>query len=307
VLYRDGFRAQMQALSDAMDETMLPPFLRAGSFARDFDDEFLVAKYGDLGVILHAGPLNESWAGPAGTPSGFSGGALSGFWTADAGAALLGVAYGSQNTAPGPDSWADWRSWPTHALSGLTTGNDPFSSARIIDPVATVETTPDSATMSVSGTISSSQGGGHSAPNDALMGDVEFTREFMVDAGGLSVTTAITYGGPTQVSELYETIPVFLGQSGQTANVLVELVDDMGLTVMASTNPTANVVEIVVHRFDGSVVVTLDQPRPVMLAPDTWSTTYQWNASARAVLIDLLDGPAQVLPSVSISYSIAPG
>ena len=307
VLYRDGFRADMQALSDAMDETMLPPFLRAGSFAQDFDDDFLVAKYGDLGVILHAGPLNESWSGPNGTPSGFSGGAMSGFWTADAGAALLGVAYGSQNTEPGPDSWADWRSWPTHALSGLAAGNHPFSSARIIEPVSTVETMSESATMSVSGTISSTQGGGHSAPNNALMGDVDFTREFVVDASGLSVTTSIDYGGPTQVSELYETIPVFLGMSGQMPNVVIELVDDMGLTTMASANPVDDVVEIVVHRFDGSVVITLDQPRPVMLAPDTWSTTYQWNASARAVLIDVLDGPAQVLPSMSISYTIAPG
>jgi hypothetical protein len=307
VLYRDGFRAQMQALSDAMDETMLPPFLRAGGFARDFDDEFLIAKYGDLGVVLHAGPLNESWSGPAGTPSGFSGGALSAFWTADAGAALLGVAYGSQNTEPGPDSWADWRSWPTHALSGITTGNDPFSSARIIEPTASVEVLAESATMLVSGTISSTQGGGHSAPNDALVGDVDFTREFVVDASGLSITTAIAYAGPTQVSELYETIPVFLGQSGQNANVIIELVDDMGLTVMASTTAVVDVVEIVVHRFDGTVVIALDQPRPVMLAPELWSTTYQWNASARAVLIDLLDGGAQALPSMSIAYSIAPG
>jgi hypothetical protein len=308
VLYRDGFRAEMQALADSMDETMLPPFSRAGSFARDFDDEFLIAKYGDLGVVVHAGPLNESWAGPPGTPTGFSGGALSAFWTADAGAALLGVAYGSQNTQPGPDSWAEWRSWPTHALSGLTSGNDPFSSARIIHPTASVEVLPESATMSVSGTISSTLDGGHSAPNDALVGDVDFTREFVVDANGLSVSTAITYAGPTQVTELYETIPVFLGQSGQSANVFVELIDDMGLSVMASTVPVADVVEIVIQRFDASVVITLDQPRPVMLAPNTWSTTYQWSASARAVLIDLLDGGgAQVLPSASITYSIAPG
>jgi hypothetical protein len=54
-------------------------------------------------------------------------------------------------------------------------------------------------------------------------------------------------------------------------------------------------------------VITLDQPRPVMLASDTWSTTYQWSASARAVLIDLLDGGPQTLPSLSIAYSIAPG
>jgi hypothetical protein len=308
VLYRDGFRADMQALADSTDELMLPPFSRAGSFARDFDDEFLIAKYGDLGVVVHAGPLNESWAGPPGTPTGFSGGALSAFWTADAGAALLGVAYGSQNTQPGPDSWAEWRNWPTHALSGLTSGNDPFSSARIIDPTSSVEVLPESATMSVSGTISSTVDGGHSAPNDALVGDVDFTREFVVDANGLSVSTAITYAGPTQVTELYETIPVFLGQSGQSANVVVELVDDMGLSVMASTTPVADVVEIVIHRFDATVVITLDQPRPVMLAPGTWSTTYQWSASARAVLIDLLDGGgAQVLPSVSITYSIAPG
>jgi hypothetical protein len=306
-LYREGFMADMQALAGSMDETMLPPFSRAGSFARDFDDEFLIAKYGDLGVVVHAGPLNASWAGPAGTPSGFSGGALSAFWTADAGAALLGVAYGSQNTQPGPDSWAEWRSWPTHALSGLTIDGKPFSSARILDPSASVEVLAESATMSVSGIISSAQDGDHSAPDRALIGDVEFTREFVVDAEGVSITSAINYAGPTQVSELYETIPVFLGQSGQAANVTIELVDDMGLTVMASTTPVADVVEIVIHRFDGTVVITLDDPRPVMLSPGTWSTTYQWSASARAVLIDLLDGGTQTLPSVAIAYSIAPG
>jgi hypothetical protein len=306
-LYRDGFLADMQALAGSMDETMLPPFSRVGSFARNFDDEFLIAKYGDFGVVVHAGPLNASWAGPPGTPTGFSGGALSAFWTAEAGAALLGVAYGSQNTQPGPDSWAEWRSWPTHAISGLTIDGKPFSSARILEPTSSVGIMAESATMLVIGSISSTDDGGHSAPDGALVENIEFTRDFNVDAQGLSVYTAISYDGPTQVSELYETIPVFLGQGGQTANVVIELVDDMGATVVASTTPVADVVEIVIHRFDGNVIITLDEPRPVKLAPGTWSTTYQWNASARAVLIDLLDGGPQTLPSVAIGYTIAPG
>jgi hypothetical protein len=305
--YQAGFYEQMQMLAAEQGETMLPPFARADSFARDFDDEFLIAKYDDLGVVLHAGPLNASWAGPPGTPTGFSGGAISAFWTADAGAALLGVAYGSQNTQPGPDSWAEWRSWPTHAVSGLAADNKPFSSARILEPVASAAVRADSATMSVSGTISSADGG-HSAPNDALLGDVAYAREFEVDASGLVVTTTLDYGGPTQVSELYETIPVFLGQGGQDAAVSIELVDSMGSTVPASTDPVADVVEIRILRFDGLVVITLEEPRPVKLAPNTWSTTYQWTASARAVLIDLLDGGGtQTLPSLSFSYSIAPG
>ena len=36
----------------------------------------------------------------------------------------------------------------------------------------------------------STQGGGHSAPNSALMGDVDFSREFVVDASGLFVLSA---------------------------------------------------------------------------------------------------------------------
>ena len=68
----------------------------------------------------------------------FAGGALSAFWTPAGGSLLLGRTGKPVQPELSRQTWADWRLWPTHALSGATAGGDAFSTARVRRRVSTV-------------------------------------------------------------------------------------------------------------------------------------------------------------------------
>ena len=63
-----------------------------------------------------------------------------------------------------------------------------------------------------------------------------------------------------------------------------------------------------IQRFEGDLLIELDQPRPVQLSPAFWQDHYQSSAVCRSVMIDLLPEGARPVPlrSATIRYTIKP-
>ncbi|MEX0928422.1 MAG: T9SS type A sorting domain-containing protein [Balneolales bacterium] len=296
-----GFYDEMLQIENSSNSLKKAPFSRDENFIRQFSEdnkqsEFLSAKFDDYGVILHTGQL--AWWG-----GGYGGGALSAFWTPGGGSVILGRNAGDQG--PNPDSWNNWKEWPTHSIGGLSSGNDPFSSAKNRDPERDYAVSDEYAVVSVSGSIGNNHSGGHTTGNNALPNTVDYTRNFKVDSNGLTVETRISSEGKDQVKELYEIIPLFLGE-GSGGNVTISL-EAGGNWHSASTSSRSNVTRIRLERYNEDVYITFDSPRRVQLSPNVWQDEYQSDAKARNLLIDLLEnnGSTVDMPkSAHISYTV---
>jgi len=299
--YQEGFHQSLLDIQVTNPELKRPPFERDDArFIENFGDKFLCAKFGSYGAIIHTGRLSW-WGGSTTSLSGFSGGALSAFWTKDTGPVLLGRTAGYQG--PAPDGWHNWREWPTHAISGVAAGGRPFSSARQRYPESSYVVNETDATVDVWGPLT----GTYPAPNNALTGAVDYHRTFTVTERGLTVVSSITSDQSNYVTELWEILPVFLYDTSQgVIPVTIELLaGDEWLA--AGTGLTADVEAVRVDRFYGSIYIMFDTPQDVKLSPNVWSTDYQSHTRCRNIMIDLLhSGGASVpLPSVSIEYLIA--
>ncbi len=304
-----------------------PPMLRHGHFVENFSDFLIVSKLDDMGVILHSGRLS-TWGDAVNRLSGFSGGALSGFWTAATGPVILGRTAGYQSQVP--DGWHNWRLWPGHYISGLTAAGKPFSSARQRAPEASVSTTDNSAFVQVGGSLT----GSYTAPDDALNGTVTYERRFTINTEGLTVHSRVdARSGDNTVTELWETLPVWLGNEAHMTlpPVAIELRlaadaahaahageagdagdrhGDQGDTAVqwheATTTLRPGVSTIRIQRHDGTVYLHFTTPQAVKLSPAVWAADYQSKPRVRNILIDLLrrDGAPAPLPTTSVQYAI---
>ena len=295
--YPPGFYEQLKTLRDQPVPELQPPFLREGSFIHNFEDTFLVAKFADYGVIIHTGRLSW-WEGL----TGFGGGALSAFWTPQAGPVLLGRRRGYQHD--NPDRWDEFRIWPTHALSGRTPGGKVFTSARFKFPSKEYTVEESRAVVSVSGMI----GDEFTAEDRCLRGDVRYNRRFVVEPEGLTVESTLTSDGQDLATELYETIPVFLRDGRYPGEVPFYIWFEVGgQWVEATGDLYENVRRVQVGRFGGTIRIEFDEPQRLRLSPSEWSDTYQSRAICRNILVDLLGsgGKAAPLPArVAVRYRI---
>lgn len=291
------------------EENFIKQFPEEGANVREaYKREFLSAKFDDYGVVLHTGRL--SWWGGENTTnmSGFGGGAISAFWTPQGGSIILGRTAGFQG--PQPDTWDNWRQWPTHAISGLTSENDPFSSARNRYPVRSYDVTEDRAIVNVSGSIGNSHDSGRTTRGNALPDQVDYNRNFKVDSNGLTVETGLSSDGQDQIKELYEVIPIFLGNgsAGVTrADVSISLEANDNWN-NATTSAVSGVTRVRIKRFTETVYITFDSPRIVKLAPITWQDSYQSDVIMQNLLIDLLENNSTAVnmpKSASVHYTIS--
>ncbi len=164
--------------------------------------------------------------------------------------------------------------------------------------------------MIVTGDISSTVDHGYTAPNDAITGQVNYKREFKIDASGVTITSTLTSDGKDQVKELWETIPLYLGSyyymsKSKTATVDFKVGDTWE---DGSTTLTSDVSAVRINRFKGSVVINFARPVHLKLT-SVRRITYQSAAITQNVLIDLLDGTSgttQLMPKqTSVTYTIA--
>ena len=289
--YKKGYFARRQKLEKESSPLVKPLYLRKETFVREFDRAFVIARFPEYAAVLHTGPVR-------GWPHGFGGGQLSAFWTPASGTALLGRRRGMQG--PVPDSLDEWRTWPIHAVSGVTADSEFLTSAAVKQPAVKNALNPASfSTVSLEGTI----------PAKEAKNSLGYKRVFILHGGGLKVQSSLRCPAALKFSELRETLPVFLHEAGQvkTANVKVSFQVD-GKWLAAEARPQSSVKAIRVDRLGGAVLIVFDRPRTVELSPRAWTDGFQTQATCRTLLVDLLDGQSPKAPgAVRIDYTIAPG
>lgn len=307
-LYPPGAFAHRKQLEAENSPLLKSPFLRDGTFIRDFSQAFTVTKMETYAAIVHSGPIGDhrehDKLGQFKGPLGLGGGQLSAFWTPKTGSIILGRRAGMTKDKSF-DKIEEWRLWPIHAVSGSNHAGQPFTSARILQPKVTSEITPASGTVKATGVIPADQLG----QSGVLTGQIEFTRTFKIEPHGLHITTDVQSDGSDQVQELYETLPVFLRDAGLQPNAtptIIEIQVD-GKWIAATDQWHAEVSNIKLTRFDGAVQITFDTPRRIKLGPSEWTDTWFTRAACRNILIDLLDKPDQVqpVPTTSVGYRIS--
>ncbi len=309
--YRPGAYAHLAELQKQDSPMLKLPVLRPEPYLVTMGDAFISAKRPTFAAILHVGPVSKPAPGSGMAqykgPMGFGGGQLAAFWTPEAGPALL--ARRSAITMRGTntlcfDSNAVWRLWPIHAVSGCTADGKVFSSGRIASPVVTNTTVKGGFTAQVSGPIPAVE----SPAEESLAGRIDYARTLRIDEKAVRVETAISSDGRDSVAELYETIPVYLGDK-ETTNAAVSIELQVGgKWLAADTNLTAEVQAVRVTRFSGAVQIKFDKPQSVKLSPGVWQDRYLTTAKCRNVMIDLRHGATQPAPlkePVRCAYTIA--
>ncbi|MCX5658258.1 MAG: hypothetical protein NTW19_00880 [Planctomycetota bacterium] len=308
--YKKGSLAHLEELEKKHSPMLKGPFERGENFIRDFGKAFIVARQPSFAAIIHAGPIGgqspDDGLFQFNAPMGFGGGQLSAFWTPATGSVLL-ARRGGQHWERPLDLLPAWRTWPLHAVSGQNAEGTFFTSARIQKPESTVEVQGDKATVKVAGTIPATIAG----QPKAIAGKYDYTREFKIDNKGVSVETTIAGDGKEQVSELYETFPVFLLDGavdfGSEPKTTIEFQAD-GKWAAATEAYTENVKAVRVTRFTGAVELTFDKPRRVKLSPTEWKDAFLSAAVERNVMVDLLenkDQPTAVTGVKRVGYRIA--
>ncbi|MBI3987695.1 MAG: hypothetical protein HY343_12285 [Lentisphaerae bacterium] len=306
--YRKGAYAHLVKLEKSPFAKL--PVLRDGTFVTNFSNAFIVARLQAYSVILHTGPVghqepNDGLAQFKG-PLGLGGGQLSAFWTSTAGPVILGRRRG-MSWDKSFETIAEWRLWPIHAVSGCTPDGKVFTSARIVTPAVTDALTKKGGTVTVSGTIAGDELG----QTNVLKGALDYTRTFTIESKKLRIETRVKADGKDTPAELYETLPVYLGDGeAQKTNAAVTIAFQAdGKWATATTNVQEKVTAIKLTRFTGAVQITFDQPRRVKLSPQDWADTFLSRAICRNIMIDLLesgDKPAPLTGEKKIGYEIAP-
>lgn len=314
--YRPGSYARRLALQKDDSPWLKSPFLRAENFARRFGEAFLVVKRPGYSAIVHTGPVGgqrpDDGLAQFKGPLGFGGGELSAFWTPKTNTVLMGRRRG-MNWDLTKDKVEEWRLWPIHAVTGQTAEGKVFTSARIEKPdvkgaAAADPVMGDAGEATVSGTIPAEQ----LEQGPVLAGKIEFIRAFKLSDKGVNVTTMLRSEGSDRVTELYETLPVFLGDSAATLKPEAKTAIEFsvgGKWQPAAPEPTDGVSAVRLKRQTGAAVITFDHPRRVKLSPAEWVDGWFSRATCRNVMIDLLEGdgqPAAIPAERKVSYTIAP-
>lgn len=330
--YKKGAFAHRQELEAKNSPMLKSPYLRGENFIRDFDKEFVATRQPGFAAILQTGQIgaqkpDDNKAQFPG-PLGLGGGQLSAFWTPTTGSVILGLRSG-MSYGESFDKLENWRNWPNNSVSGITAGGVTFSSARIVKPEVATEIKGNAATVKVSGAVpafkivipvppesadvvkQAKKGGGlpqQSFYDGELGGKLDYARTFKIDDKGVSVETTITADGKESIAELYEVLPIYLRdpekQPKATPTSIEFQVD--GKFVPAS-DQYVKAQAIKLSRFGGTVLVKFDSARRVKLSPAEWADNWFTKATARNVLIDLLengDKPANMKGEKKVSYRI---
>ena len=275
-----------------------PLYLRGENFVRDFAKVFLVAKYDSYAVAIHTGPvggLDNNWH----RPYGYGGGELSAFWTPATGSVMLGRRRGIQGTVY--DSFDEWRLWPIHAVTGVTADGDVVSSSRIKLPQVESHSTETGAEIRVTGTMPKYVKAKTALEPTAL----NYERRFTVNAGGVRVATSVTLHSAEKLTELYETIPIFLREQSNQPMPAIHF-QVAGKWVEGTPESHERLTAVKVNRFNGAVLVTFAHPVSAKLSPEIWKDGFQTGAHCRTLLIDLLKGKSSSAGTASVEYTISP-
>lgn len=304
--YLSGSLARREKLEAENSPLLKLPLDRDENFVRTFDQVFTVAKQDDVAVVLHTGPIGQQtrpgqshFAGPY----GLGGGQLSAFWTRPTGAIILGRR-GGMNTAESFDLLEQWKLWPQHAVSGTAANGRVFTSGQIRVPEVHERVDGQTAEIQAAGQIPVEMLG----QGKVLQAPIDYQRTFELEAGAVQVTTQLSGTGRDKLTEMVETIPVFLremqSQRKQLPTRIEFLID--GKWQKATSTYQAGVTAVRLSRFAGQVQIDFDRARRVRLADSDWQDNYMSRAACRNILIDLLENDDQpvVFENAETKYRI---
>ncbi len=282
------------------------PYQRGDIFVRDFAHAFTVVRKPSYACILHTGPVGRHTPNSAvfkfSGPYGLGGGQLSAFWTPQTGSVILGRRSG-MHWDDTIDKLEHWQLWPIHAVSGTRPDGGVFTSARILEPAVDSSLDEHGGHVRVSGIMQRECLG----QGKVLEGRLIYEREFTIQSESLRVETIIQSSGQDVIAELYETLPVFrreLRKQSKSKPTTIEFKTG-GKFSPATAEWCEHVTAIRLHRFDGAVLITFDEPRRIRLSDEDWSDTYISRASCQNIMIDLLGGKMPVvLRQAAVSYTI---
>ena len=304
-----GAYAHRAKLERDQSPMLRSPFERGETFVRSFADAFTVARMKGYAAILHTGSVGRDdpnsgrfhFSGPL----GFGGGQLSAFWTPATGSVILGRRRGMQ-WEKSFDKVEEWRLWPIHAVSGTKADGKLFTSALTTTPQVKTETGGEGTVVRVSGRmLPESLGQGK-----VLEGRIEYQRVFTLEAESVQVRTQVTSSGQDTISELYETIPVFLRDPKQQPKAKPTAIEFAigDKSAPATAEWQAGVTSVRLSRFGGAARIVFERPQRVKLSDQDWKDTLMTRVGCRNILIDLLDnaGEPEVMRAAEVGYRIGP-
>ena len=300
--YQAGFLERYRQLEAAKSPQLVLPFRRQENFVRKFEDHFVIAKRPGFGAVIYTGPVSTDDKKTK-RPKGFGGGALSAFWTPSTGSVILGRRRGIQG--PNWDRLEEWSAWPTHAVSALTSAGKITSSARIQTPTVKTDLEKDSAVIAVSGAMPSSS----DDQGKVLAGTIDYERRFELSDAGLKVKTTLRSDRQDKLKELYEIVPIFLGDGRMAKGEMIRILYRAGDGWQPlPADRTVSTAKVRIERIQGAIEMEFDRAWPMKLSAKEWVDGYMTSATCRNVLIDLLNakGADQAFETVSVSYRIAP-
>lgn len=206
--YVKGHYARMRRLQQEKSPLLLHPFLRQGDVNERFDAEFWSVKRGAWGFLVESvASMGLGYDMSKGERVGaLAGGSLSAFWTKDTGSVILSMLPSKWSAV----FWKDVDVWPTHHLWGRDEAGKAFSSARNWRTYPHYDDDENPKSVFLRGTIGSMDSWRSCEPG-CTVDMVNYSRLFEKTATGIRVSSEFrTPHQPTTVSELWETIPVFL-------------------------------------------------------------------------------------------------
>lgn len=295
--YQPGEYQMLRKAWEERPDWTKAPLQVPGENRVNLDNQIIFNRFPNYATLLHTGHIGRYQK----FIYGLGGGTLSAFWTPKTGSVILSRRRGHQHD--NADRLDEWRIWPVHALSGLNAEGKMFTSARVRQPKVEVENIGETDTrVRLTGTI----GDELSAPDQSLKEPIVYERDFTLAENGLTYATRISGEGLKEASELYEILPVFLGDPKLQPDAHTEIyfVAD-GKETPASTEPQ-KVSAIRIQRFGGSVTIQFDQPRTVHLSPEIWKDTYQSRVEERNIMIPLLpkSGDSKTSGPLELKYRI---
>lgn len=306
------------------------PIEEPGTTIRRFGDSFVYGRFDGAGsgkvfaAVLHVGEVGQLFGGGE---SGFGGGQLASLWTEEGGPTLLARRKGRSSGDPSKnDDWAQWRTFPVHAITLRTKTGRVASTILDHDPGAAISplavaplpgqigdalagygawsspaTVPEdqaSAVLAtVKGEIPAIGYGELSGLGPSLLADVRYRRSFLMADGGIWVRSTLGGTHPGEkLTDAWETVPVW----NRDTSIQGSLLDTTIILHSAQLGPVdashgsggrvpdVDLVEIV--RGGETTWIHFDHKRDAMVGA-TWRLDHQ---ESHTLLVDRLPASCDV-------------
>ena len=140
--------------------------------------------------------------------------------------------------------------------------------------------------------------------DEPTAGKIDYTRTFDIQQGMLRIETKVKSSGEDKITELYETIPIYLRDGTTGPMTMIDFqVDGKWVTATAEYQ---QVTAVKLARFTGEVQITFEKPVRMKLSPMDWKDTVPFVYGAcRNLMVDLLPAGGGAFKEAKVAYSIA--